>query len=106
MDEEDKVMLDYTTDPLITDESFQKKILSDIARAGDAIEKLYGTPQDIEGVIRDGKLYVVQTRPQVWSNSPTTSQIVRYGRSLSSELIICSIAKEYKANAYSRLQNV
>ncbi|CAH8338830.1 unnamed protein product [Eruca vesicaria subsp. sativa] len=65
MDEEDKVVLDYTTDPLITDESFQKKILSDIARAGDAIEKLYGTPQDIEGVIRDGKLYVVQTRPQV-----------------------------------------
>uniref|UniRef100_A0A1J3IBP2 alpha-glucan, water dikinase n=1 Tax=Noccaea caerulescens TaxID=107243 RepID=A0A1J3IBP2_NOCCA len=65
MDEEDKVVLDYTTDPLITDQSFQKKILSDIARAGDAIEKLYGTPQDIEGVIRDGKLYVVQTRPQV-----------------------------------------
>ncbi|KAL1222830.1 Alpha-glucan water dikinase 1 [Cardamine amara subsp. amara] len=65
MDEEDKVVLDYTTDPLITDESFQKKILSDIARAGDAIEKLYGTPQDIEGVIRDGMLYVVQTRPQV-----------------------------------------
>ncbi|CAG7899970.1 unnamed protein product [Brassica rapa] len=65
MDEEDKVVLDYTTDPLITDESLQKKILSDIARAGDAIEKLYGTPQDIEGVIRDGKLYVVQTRPQV-----------------------------------------
>lgn len=78
MDEEDKVVLDYTTDPLITDESFQKKILSDIARAGDAIEKLYGTAQDIEGVIRDGKLYVVQTRPQVWSNSPTTSQCVRY----------------------------
>ncbi|CAF2115941.1 unnamed protein product [Brassica napus] len=65
MDEEDKVVLDYTTDPLITDESFQKKILSDIARAGDAVEKLYGTAQDIEGVIRDGKLYVVQTRPQV-----------------------------------------
>jgi alpha-glucan,water dikinase len=65
MDEEDQVVLDYTTDPLITDLSFQKKVLSDIARAGDAIEKLYGTAQDIEGVIRDGKLYVVQTRPQV-----------------------------------------
>ncbi|CAN8305598.1 unnamed protein product [Cochlearia groenlandica] len=65
MDKEDKVVLDYTTDPLITDESFQKKIMTDIARAGDAIEKLYGTPQDIEGVIKDGKLYVVQTRPQM-----------------------------------------
>ena len=96
MDEEDKVVLDYTTDPLITDDSFQKKILSDIARAGDAIEKLYGTPQDIEGVIRDGKLYVVQTRPQVWSNSPTISQLYTLSY-LSGELLLCSIRKECKA---------
>ncbi|XP_010553614.1 PREDICTED: alpha-glucan water dikinase, chloroplastic [Tarenaya hassleriana] len=65
MDEEEEVVLDYTTDPLITDENFQKRILSSIARSGDEIEKLYGSPQDIEGVIRDGKLYVVQTRPQM-----------------------------------------
>lgn len=65
MDEEEKVVLDYSYDPLITDESFRKSILSNIARAGSAIEELYGSPQDIEGVIRDGKLYVVQTRPQM-----------------------------------------
>ncbi|XP_071707709.1 alpha-glucan water dikinase, chloroplastic-like [Rutidosis leptorrhynchoides] len=65
MDEEDKVILDYSSDPLIVDADFQKLILSTIARAGDSIEKLYGTPQDIEGVIRDGKIYVVQTRPQM-----------------------------------------
>lgn len=65
MDAEEEVVLDYSSDPLIIDANFQKTILSNIARAGNAIEELYGSPQDIEGVIRDGKLYVVQTRPQM-----------------------------------------
>lgn len=65
MDKEEEVVLDYSSDPLVTDGNFQKKILSSIAHAGSAIEELYGSPQDIEGVIRDGKLYVVQTRPQM-----------------------------------------
>ena len=65
MDEEEKVMLDYSSDKLITDGSFRQSILSSIARAGSAIEELYGSPQDIEGVVRDGKVYVVQTRPQM-----------------------------------------
>ncbi|KAK1425887.1 hypothetical protein QVD17_21249 [Tagetes erecta] len=65
MDEEDKVVVDYSSDPLIVDFDFQKSILSSIARVGDCIEKLYGSPQDIEGVVRDGKIYVVQTRPQM-----------------------------------------
>ncbi|XVF02510.1 hypothetical protein REPUB_Repub04eG0181600 [Reevesia pubescens] len=65
MDEEEKVVLDYSSDPLINDGNFQQSILSSIARAGNAIEELYGSPQDIEGVIRDGKVYVVQTRPQM-----------------------------------------
>ncbi|XP_061976588.1 alpha-glucan water dikinase, chloroplastic-like isoform X2 [Populus nigra] len=65
MDEEEKVVLDYSSDPLVTDEKFRRRILSGIARAGSAIEELYGSPQDIEGVIRDGNVYVVQTRPQM-----------------------------------------
>jgi alpha-glucan,water dikinase len=65
MDEEEKVVLDYSSDPLITDDNFRRTILSSIARAGSAIEELYGSPQDIEGVIRDGKVFVVQTRPQM-----------------------------------------
>ncbi|TQD83177.1 hypothetical protein C1H46_031282 [Malus baccata] len=65
MDEEEKVVVDYSSDPLMVDGNFRKTILSSIARAGSAIEELYGSPQDIEGVIRDGKLYVVQTRPQM-----------------------------------------
>lgn len=65
MDEEDRVVVDYSSDPLIVDTKFQNSILSSIARAGSAIEELYGSPQDIEGVVRDGKIYVVQTRPQM-----------------------------------------
>ncbi|KAE8798731.1 Alpha-glucan water dikinase, chloroplastic [Hordeum vulgare] len=65
MDKEEEVVLDYTNDPLITDCSFRNSILSNIARTGHAIEELYGSPQDIEGVVKDGKIYVVQTRPQM-----------------------------------------
>ncbi|PPD97839.1 hypothetical protein GOBAR_DD05147 [Gossypium barbadense] len=65
MDKEEKVVVDYSSDPLINDGKFQQAILSSIAGAGNAVEELYGSPQDIEGVIRDGKVYVVQTRPQM-----------------------------------------
>lgn len=65
MDEEDEVVLDYTSDPLMMDPNFRKSILCSIAKAGNAIEELYGSPQDIEGVIKDGKIFVVQTRPQM-----------------------------------------
>ncbi|CAL4969622.1 unnamed protein product [Urochloa decumbens] len=65
MDKEEEIVLDYTTDHLITDCSFRNTILSSIAYAGYAIEELYGSPQDIEGVVKDGKIFVVQTRPQM-----------------------------------------
>ncbi|KAM0898306.1 hypothetical protein ACQ4PT_022016 [Festuca glaucescens] len=66
MDKEEQVVLDYTTDPLVTDCSFRTSTLSSIARAGYDIEQLYGgSPQDIEGVVKDGKIYIVQTRPQI-----------------------------------------
>ncbi|TYH96299.1 hypothetical protein ES332_A12G167800v1 [Gossypium tomentosum] len=65
MDEEEKVVVDYSCDPLLSDGKFQQSILSSIAGAGKAIEELYRSPQDIEGVIRDGKVYVVQTRAQM-----------------------------------------
>ncbi|KAG8366087.1 hypothetical protein BUALT_Bualt17G0039400 [Buddleja alternifolia] len=65
MDEEEKVVVDYSSDPLIVDGNFRSSILTSIARAGNAIEELYGSAQDIEGVVKDGKIYVVQTRPQM-----------------------------------------
>lgn len=82
MDEEDKVVLDYSSDALIIDGNFRHSILSSIARAGSAIEGLYGSPQDIEGVVKDGKIYVVQTRPQIWSKV-----LYIWGRSMRSSWI-------------------
>ncbi|KAJ7534983.1 hypothetical protein O6H91_12G013500 [Diphasiastrum complanatum] len=65
MDREEERIVDYSSDPLVSDNSFQQKILSKISAAGAAIEELLGSAQDIEGVIRDGELYIVQTRPQM-----------------------------------------
>eukprot|EP00252_Welwitschia_mirabilis_P003710 TRINITY_DN1376_c0_g2_i2.p1 TRINITY_DN1376_c0_g2~~TRINITY_DN1376_c0_g2_i2.p1 ORF type:complete len:1219 (-),score=310.92 TRINITY_DN1376_c0_g2_i2:176-3832(-) len=65
MDEEEAKAIDYSSDPLVVDANFQQTILSKIAQVGHAIEELYGSPQDVEGVIKDGELYVVQTRPQM-----------------------------------------
>eukprot|EP00897_Mesotaenium_endlicherianum_P000721 jgi/Mesen1/1064/ME000123S00237 len=65
MDLEEEVVVDYSTDPLLTDLSFQKDVLTKIAKAGAAIEEALGSAQDIEGVVKDGELYVVQTRPQM-----------------------------------------
>ncbi|XP_039049997.1 alpha-glucan water dikinase 2 [Hibiscus syriacus] len=65
MDEEESMVLDYSIDPMIVNKAFQTSILSKIAEAGKIIETLYGCPQDIEGVVKDGMIYVVQARPQV-----------------------------------------
>ncbi|XP_031122009.1 alpha-glucan water dikinase, chloroplastic-like isoform X1 [Ipomoea triloba] len=65
IDEAEKVVLDYSCDPLITDSNFRQSILSGIVSAGRVIEELNGSPQDIEGVVKDSKIYVVQTRPQM-----------------------------------------
>uniref|UniRef100_A0A0C9S6E6 TSA: Wollemia nobilis Ref_Wollemi_Transcript_11183_4962 transcribed RNA sequence n=2 Tax=Wollemia nobilis TaxID=56998 RepID=A0A0C9S6E6_9CONI len=65
MDEEEKRVIDYSADRLLTDHSFQQSILSKIAQVGNTIEELYGSPQDVEGVVKDGEIYVVQTRPQM-----------------------------------------
>jgi alpha-glucan,water dikinase len=65
MDTEDERVVDYSSDPLLLDLDFQKSVLTKIVEAGAAIEELYGSAQDVEGVIKDGELYVVQTRPQM-----------------------------------------
>jgi len=56
---------DYASDALIWDRNVQHETLSAVARAGVAIERALASPQDIEGCVRDGVVYVVQTRPQV-----------------------------------------
>lgn len=65
MDKEEERVIDYSSDPMIVDPDFRQRMLSKIAAAGEAIEKFLGSPQDIEGVIKNGEIYVVQTRPQM-----------------------------------------
>ncbi|XP_043712180.1 alpha-glucan water dikinase 2 isoform X2 [Telopea speciosissima] len=65
MDKEEEVVLDYSCDQLIVDKSFQRSLFSKIAEVGIIIENLYRSAQDIEGVVKHGEVYVVQTRPQI-----------------------------------------
>ncbi|KAJ0085762.1 hypothetical protein Patl1_08692 [Pistacia atlantica] len=65
MDEQERVVLDYSRDRLIVDKAFQLLLFSRIAEAGKIIENLYSCAQDIEGVVKDGVIYVVQARPQI-----------------------------------------
>lgn len=65
MDKVEKVVLDYSKDPIIADKPFQTSLLSRIAEVGKILEDLYGFPQDIEGVVKDGTIFVVQARPQI-----------------------------------------
>lgn len=57
--------LDYTGAILLWDKNFRDVLLGGIARLGLELERLLGTAQDIEGAVVGGRLYVVQTRPQV-----------------------------------------
>jgi alpha-glucan,water dikinase len=65
MDEEDKRTLDYSLDPLVVDHNFRENILSMIAQVGVIIKELYGSPQDVEGVVKDSEIYVDNTRHQM-----------------------------------------
>ncbi|MCP4577531.1 MAG: hypothetical protein GY846_14745 [Deltaproteobacteria bacterium] len=60
-----EIVLDYSKEPLVWDESFQRDFATTVARIGTTIEKNMGFPQDIEGACSGGRYYVVQTRPQV-----------------------------------------
>jgi alpha-glucan,water dikinase len=59
-------VVDYSSDPLISDPEFRRKLMEKICRAGAEIETSLGSAQDVEGVIdHDLNVYVVQTRPQM-----------------------------------------
>ena len=61
-----KKTITYHDEPLVHDTGLQDKIMRGICKLAVDVEKCYGgEPQDIEGCYKDGKFYVVQTRPQV-----------------------------------------
>jgi alpha-glucan, water dikinase len=59
------VPVDYASSPLLWDAQFREGLLSSLADLGASVEGSFGAPQDIEGVSSGGKLYVVQSRPQI-----------------------------------------
>lgn len=64
-EEPEKQLLDYQKEKLIWDQKFRDELLGKIAQIGIEVEKVLGSPQDIEGAVTGGQYYVVQTRPQV-----------------------------------------
>jgi alpha-glucan, water dikinase len=58
-------LLDYRGEKLVWDQHFRDELLRSIARVGLEVERILGSPQDIEGAVTGGQFYVVQTRPQV-----------------------------------------
>jgi len=61
--------VDYTGNPLVWDAGVRTEFFGQIARAGSIVEQIFGSPQDIEGVFANGRIHVVQSRPQVGLNN-------------------------------------
>jgi len=58
--------LQYYKERLVTDKAFAEELMRGLAKVAVDVEGVYGgAPQDIEGCYKDGKFFVVQTRPQV-----------------------------------------
>jgi len=56
----------YHNEPLVKDKGLQDKVLRGVCKvAADVEAAMGGVAQDIEGCYKDGKFFVVQTRPQV-----------------------------------------
>jgi len=64
-----KVTLDYKDDLLVWDNRFRKDLLVTIAGIGMTVEQIMECPQDIEGAYSGGQYFVVQSRPQVGTDS-------------------------------------
>ena len=59
-------VVDYSSDPIVADAEFRRKLMEKVCRVGAEIEASLGSAQDIEGVIDpELNIFVVQTRPQM-----------------------------------------
>ena len=56
---------DYSAEPLVWDHGFQKELCERLARVGLGVEAECGAPQDIEGCLSGGEVYLLQSRNQV-----------------------------------------
>lgn len=56
--------VDYSKHALSNDASVREEIARRLLNVGGALEREFGSPQDVEGCFVGKDLYVVQTRPQ------------------------------------------
>lgn len=56
---------DYADEPLLSDEGLRERTFAKLFELGTIVEGARGAPQDIEGAISNGKIVVLQSRPQV-----------------------------------------
>lgn len=69
-------LLKYAEQPIVWDEEYRSKLLQRLSRLGAHVEAAFGgAPQDIEGVLSDGKLWIVQSRPQVLKQHQTEHEV-------------------------------
>jgi alpha-glucan,water dikinase len=61
----ERLLLDYTEEPLAWEDGYRRDLMNRIGEVGLAVEKVMGSPQDVEGALAKGRWHVVQTRAQV-----------------------------------------
>jgi phosphoglucan,water dikinase len=57
-------VLDYSKVDLTRDDSFRISLVQRLGRASVFLERAFGRPQDIEGLVSGNNIYIVQSRPQ------------------------------------------
>lgn len=60
----ERVKVDYLTETLSVDAAARRALGGQLAALGQRLETSLGGAQDVEGVVVDGELVVVQSRPQ------------------------------------------
>ena len=65
MIEDNEIDVTYHNNKIFYDGGFRDYLIKRISELGVGVERMYGIPQDIEGVFYDNNFYIVQTRPQV-----------------------------------------
>ncbi|CAG9324044.1 unnamed protein product [Blepharisma stoltei] len=66
MKETEEEIVSYGNEKIYIDFGFCKDIIFKLKEIGILVENIFnGVPQDIEGVIKGGKIFVVQSRPQI-----------------------------------------
>lgn len=57
-------IIDYSREPMTIDDAYREAFIKRVGNIGAMMEKSFGPPQDIEGGIKGGDVYIFQSRPE------------------------------------------